>query len=186
MSKGFLCRGPVYSVLTGPGSPGVRWCSTVMKTSSESPTLHKSWTRNSPEPEGVVAGHAGLVGDAPRRAVRRVLLALAGGEHRPEVVEHVFVRRQALARKKPDLPDLDPIVFRQQPAADAVVLGGAGKLGAHFGRPSREVGAGHTAGQPRRGRRSLARLGLRRRHDRSLAMHFACQGPSIEPVVINV
>src|SRR3954447_22839495 len=107
MSKGFLCRGPVYSDLTGPGISGRSMVFDSDEDEFRIAHIAQIVDQEFSRTEGVVAGHAGLVGDAPRRAVRRVLLALAGGEHRPEIVEHVFVRRQAFARKKPDLPDLD-------------------------------------------------------------------------------
>src|SRR5262245_50561579 len=73
------------------------------------------------EPIGLVPGLAGGVGVFDRRAVVHVLAAAPAGDRGPEVVEHVAVEADALARLEADGPDPHAIGFRYQRVADAGV-----------------------------------------------------------------
>src|SRR6516165_335855 len=74
-----------------------------------------------PGPIGFVASLAGRVGIFDRRAVVHVLAPAAAAHCSPEVVEHVAMETDALARLQADHPDARAIALRQQHAADAWV-----------------------------------------------------------------
>ena len=75
-------------------------------------------------PVGLVPGLARLVGVFDGGAVHQVLAAAAAVHRGPEIVQHVAVEADPLARLEPDDPDPHLVGFGQQLGADAAV--GAG------------------------------------------------------------
>ena len=86
---------------------------------------------------GLVPGLAGRIGVLDRAAVVHMGAGAPGGQHRPEIVEHVAVEAQPLARLEPDVPDPYPVALGDQPLTDATVGARplALELGGDLGRP---------------------------------------------------
>jgi hypothetical protein len=68
---------------------------------------------------GLVPRLAGRVGVFDGGAVMHVLASAAARHRRPEIVEHVAVEADALARLEPDRPHPHAIAFRYQRVPDA-------------------------------------------------------------------
>src|SRR5262249_10028127 len=73
------------------------------------------------------------------RAIMHVLTTASPRHRGPEIIEHVPVETDALARRKTDNPDARTLVFRQQRGANTRVgiLALTLELGGNIGRPLR-------------------------------------------------
>ena len=109
----------------------------VLKIISWSPRFSRSWTLYSPGAVGLVPRLAGKIAVFDGGAVHQMLAAAAAVHRGPEIVQHMAVEADPLARRKPDDPDADLVGLRQQLAADAAVVLAAFalELGLELGRP---------------------------------------------------
>src|SRR6202050_3148691 len=73
-------------------------------------------------PIGLVAGLAGPVGIFDGGTVVDVLAAAPARDRGPEIVEHMAVEADPLARRQPDDPDPDLFVLRKPRGAEAAVI----------------------------------------------------------------
>src|SRR5215469_2341086 len=94
---------------------------------------------------GLVPGLTGGVAVVHRRAILKVLTAAPRGQGRPEIVEHMPVETQPLARSEPDGPDPHPLAFGQELVAHAPV-GMVSLLGEFLAEPLRPSGTLRTVG----------------------------------------
>src|SRR5262245_45441586 len=72
-----------------------------------------------PRPIGLVPGLARSVGVFDRGAVMHVLATAPAADRCPEIIEHVAVKSDALARFEADHPDANALVLGEQPVAVA-------------------------------------------------------------------
>jgi hypothetical protein len=88
-----------------------------------------------------VLGLARLIGSLQDGAVVHILAAAAAADRSPEIIQYLAVETDALAPGKPDDPDTQAFVFRQQRRADARirVFDLARELGGDVGWPLRDV-----------------------------------------------